>query len=209
MGVEMVRPKKSFFSLVADWGYPNGQRRFCCKVLKEYKILDYNVVGVRRSESVKRAKRYKEPEQCRVYSDKSKARQYMPILEWSDEDVLEFLQERNVKCAPVYYDKQGTLQIQRRLGCMACPLKSREKRIEDFKTYPNLVKAYIRAGKEFLHTHTHTKTGKRWGNDVYAWFCNELFCDSRADYELKFGRNLFEEKVDCKHFLEEQFNVKL
>lgn len=208
-GIEMVRPVKPFFSLVADWGYPNGLRRFCCRVLKEYKILDYNVVGVRRSESVKRAKLYKEPEQCKVYSDKSKVRQYMPILEWTNEDVAEFLQERNVKCAPVYYDKQGTFHIERRLGCMACPLISRQNRIEYFKAYPNLVKAYIRAGRKFLDTHTHTRTAKRWGKDVYAWLCNELFCDSKADFELKFGRNLFDEKVDCKQFLEQQFNVKL
>ena len=209
MGVEIMQPKKNFFTLISLNGFPTRMRRMCCKYLKEYKVLDYNVVGVRRSESAKRAKSYHEPEMCRKYHNGSKARQYLPILEWSDKDVLDFLNERNIKCAPCYYDEKGDFHLERRLGCMACCLKSRRMRIEDFKAHPNMVKAYLRGGQKFLEKYPQSSNAKRFDNDVYRWFCMDLFCDNMADFEAKFGRNMFDEGTDCKKFLEDYFNIKL
>ena len=110
MGVEVIRPKESFFQLVSEKGFPSRFVRSCCSALKEYKICDRAIQGIRRSESRKRAERYKEPELCRVYSAKEKARIYLPILEWSDEDVAEFIKERNIKCHPLYY-RGGNLML--------------------------------------------------------------------------------------------------
>jgi phosphoadenosine phosphosulfate reductase len=67
-GVEIIQPKESFMQLVARKGSPTRFSRFCCQVLKEYKVLDRAIQGIRRSESIKRRNRYKEPEICRVYS---------------------------------------------------------------------------------------------------------------------------------------------
>ena len=145
-GVEMVRPKKTFFQLMDNYGFPSRRMRYCCSFLKEYKVLDYAVLGIRAEESPKRKELYKEPEICKVYSAKEKVRQYMPILDWTIDDVTEFLNERNVRCAPVYYDKDGNFHPDRRLGCMCCPLASKNNRIEAFRKYPNMVKAYIRGG---------------------------------------------------------------
>ena len=97
MGAEIIRPKKSFFELVRQKGFPTMFVRFCCTELKEYKILDYAIIGVRREESTKRMKRYKEPEMCRVFSKNVKARHYMPILEWTSDDVVEIISERGIK----------------------------------------------------------------------------------------------------------------
>ena len=36
MGAEMVRPKLSFFELIAKHGLPNKMGRLCCGYLKEY-----------------------------------------------------------------------------------------------------------------------------------------------------------------------------
>ena len=103
MGAEVIYPKKTFFQLISEKGFPNRRSRFCCSVLKEYKVCDRAIQGIRRSESRKRAERYKEPEVCRVYSAKEKVKQYLPILEWTDQDVEEFIKERNIKCHPIYY----------------------------------------------------------------------------------------------------------
>lgn len=209
MGVEIKRPRDDFFTLIGKYGFPNRMRRFCCKYLKEYKILDYNVVGVRRSESVKRAKSYREPEICRYYPNGSKARQYLPILDWDDKDVLDFLCERNIKCAPCYYDENGNFHIERRLGCMACCLKSRKQRIADFIAHPNFVRAYIKAGKRFLDTHPDSSSARRWGGDIYKQFCMDLFCDNMEDFNMKFGKDMFSPETDCKKFLEDYFKIKL
>lgn len=107
MGVEIVRPKKTFFQIIEESGLPNRDMRICCKYLKEYKILDKAILGIRRAESHKRAERYKEPTQCRVFSKKDRVEQIMPILDWTDNDVLEYIKDRGIKLHPLYYDRGG------------------------------------------------------------------------------------------------------
>jgi phosphoadenosine phosphosulfate reductase len=146
-GCEIIRPKESFLDLLGKNGYPNQFYRHCCSQLKEYKVLDYAIIGIRNSESRRRAERYKEPEQCREYSKTQKVKQYMPILDWSDEDVLQFVKAYNVRLHPLYYRKNGTIDIKKRLGCMGCPLAGNRKRIKNLKQTPKMVKLYIRGGK--------------------------------------------------------------
>lgn len=119
MGVEMVRPKKTFLQIIEERGMPNRFSRFCCSELKEYPILPRAIVGIRREESIKRRERYKEPEMCRVYKNikgKPKVRQYLPLLDWTLEDVTEFISERKIKCAPVYYDRGGAVPSRKKIG---------------------------------------------------------------------------------------------
>ena len=106
-GVEVLNPKKTFFELMRQKGAPTRWSRFCCEHLKEYKVLDRAVQGVRRCESAKRAERYHEPEICRTYPKGEKARIYLPILEWTNADVAEFINERAIKCHSLYYDEGG------------------------------------------------------------------------------------------------------
>jgi phosphoadenosine phosphosulfate reductase len=207
MGAEIIRPKDSFLKLIEKNGLPTMHYRFCCRKLKEYKILDYAIVGIRREESPKRAKRYKEPEQCRVYSKKVKARQYFPILDWTKEDVAEFLEERGIRCHPLYYDEDGAFHPERRLGCLGCPLAGKIERISVFKQYPNLVKLYVRGGQKFLDSHPNSKIVSYY-NDAYEWFTENLFCDNVREFQEKFGKNLFDDGIDCKKFLEDYFKIK-
>lgn len=124
--VEILRPKKSFLKLIEEKGMPTRRVRFCCEKLKEYKVLDNSIQGIRRSESVARAKRYNEedPIICRIFGSKENhCNVCLPILSWTDEDVAEFIAERGIKCHPLYYDEHGTFHPERRLGCIGCPLK--------------------------------------------------------------------------------------
>lgn len=110
MGVEILRAKISFFHLVAQKGYPSRFSRFCCEKLKEYKVCDKSIIGVRKAESRKRNERYNEPTECRYYGAKKKenhVEQIYPILEWTDEDVRDFIIDRKLKLAPIYYNSGG------------------------------------------------------------------------------------------------------
>ena len=149
-GCIVMPPKKKFKECIVEAGFPARIRRHCCRVLKEYKVYDYAVVGVRRDESAKRNARYKEPEQCKVYSKNEKTRQYLPILEWSAHDIEEFIIGEGIKCHPLYYDENGKFHVERRLGCIGCPLKSKKKRIEDFLQHPNYIKLYTSGGGNTL-----------------------------------------------------------
>lgn len=147
-GVEVMRPKESFLSLISRKGFPTRNHRFCCEILKEYKILDYAVVGVRKDESKSRTERYKEPEQCREYSATEKAKLYYPLLDWTKKDIVQFINERDIKCHPLYYDERGKFHVERRLGCVGCPLAYVKRRQQEFRQYPGLVKLYVRGGAE-------------------------------------------------------------
>lgn len=207
-GVEIARPKMSFRQLIEKRGIPGRLRRFCCEVLKEYKISDYAVVGVRRDESTARAERYHEPEQCRVYNKKDKARLYYPLLDFTANDIADFIENRDIKCHPLYYDEKGNFQVTRRLGCMGCPLVTPKRRIQEFKQYPGMVKLYVNAAQKFFDSHPQSKM-RAYLDNAAEWFVMSLYCNSTADFKERFkSDNLFGEQVDCKAFLEREFNIR-
>lgn len=170
-GVEIRQPKRKFIDIIKHNGMPSRFMRSCCGYLKEYRILDRAIIGIRRVESKARADRYKEPEICRVYSNKEKARHYMPILEWTNEDIERFIKEREIKCHPLYYDEQGNFHVERRLGCMGCPLMSAKQRVEFFLENPKMLKLWIRNAQIWHDSHTSNKTSIRFNHDA----CNQMF----------------------------------
>ena len=210
-GVEIVRPKETFFQLIKRKGLPSRTVRFCCQILKEYRILDYAVVGIRAEESAKRAERYKEPTQCRIYANKDEVEQYLPILNWTKQDIEAFITERSIKCHPLYYDEDGTFHVERRLGCMACPIASQKHRIEELKKRPKLVRCYIRSASYYFDNHYKNKNrqGQKLFDNVYEWFTMTVFTESMQEFRERFGPNLFDNGIDCKKFLEEYFKVNL
>lgn len=207
MGAEVIRPKKTFFQLVSENGFPSRFARFCCSALKEYKICDRAIQGIRRSESKKRAERYKEPEMCRVYSAKEKAKIYLPILEWTDEDVAEFIKERNIKCHPLYY-RGEQFDVTQRLGCMGCPLASRKKRIQFFKDNPKMLKAWIRAGQKRFKSEAYQNGNSKYHfKDAFEVMGYQLYCDNIEDFKEK-TYGLFGE-FDWKEFLQNEFKIDM
>ena len=207
MGAEVIRPKKTFFQLVSENGFPSRFARFCCSALKEYKICDRAIQGIRRSESKKRAERYKEPEMCRVYSAKEKAKIYLPILEWTDQDVEEFIKERNIKCHPLYY-RGEQFDVTQRLGCMGCPLASRKKRIQFFKDNPKMLKAWIRAGQKRFKSEAYQNGNSKYHfKDAFEVMGYQLYCDNIEDFKEK-TYGLFGE-FDWKEFLQNEFKIDM
>ena len=207
MGAEVIRPKKTFFQLISEKGFPSRDGRFCCSILKEYKICDRAIQGIRRSESRKRAENYKEPEMCRVYSAKEKVKVYLPILEWTDQDVEEFIKERNIKCHPLYYS-WGQFDVTKRLGCIGCPLASRKTRIQFFKENPKWLKAWIRAGqKRYTSEKYQNGKAKHKFKDAFEAMGYMLYCDNMDEFKEK-TYGLFGE-FDWKEFLQNEFKIDM
>lgn len=117
-GVEVVMPKERFFDIIARKGFPTRRARFCCEVLKEYKILNNSVQGIRRSESTKRAKNYAENEPiiCRNYSKSEHVNVFLPILDWSDNGVADFKQypkmlRQWIRSAQQWWNKEREVEL--------------------------------------------------------------------------------------------------
>lgn len=201
----------TFFSLIREKGTPNMFARFCCSELKEYYTARYVITGVRRSESRKRAALYHEPTYCRVFSKKKRTEMIMPILEWTDEDVHQFIQNYNVKLHPLYYREDGTIDVQRRLGCMCCPLASNRKRREQFKQYPNMLRQYVRNLVIFMHTHPECKVSQRYPKGPCQKMYRDLFFNTQQEFENFDNGTLFLKPTEdwYRTELEDYFNVNL
>lgn len=209
-GVEVFAPTINFFDLVKKAGLPSRFRRICCSYLKEYKVSDRAVQGIRRCESVKRTKKYKEPEICRTYSKTEKARIYLPILEWTDEDVAEFISERGIKCHPLYYDEQGNFHVVKCLGCIGCPLQSQIKRREQFVQYPKMLRLWIKNFQLYLDSKPCSKQYGYCGGSAFNRMFYELFCNSQQEADNLLSGGLFPETaIDAKAFLEDYFKIDL
>lgn len=210
-GVEVMSPTIRFFDLVAKKGFPTRRARFCCEKLKEYKVMDTAIQGIRRCESTARAKRYSssDPIICRMYgSKKNHVNVILPILDWTDEDVAEFINERGIKCHKLYYDDKGNFHPERRLGCIGCPMSQRGQ-LDDFMKYPKMVQLWIKAAQKWWDAHPDTGCRKKF-NNIYELFVHNVFFRTYEDFRLAVDDELFEgDAVDCKKFIEKKFNIKL
>lgn len=201
--VEIVR-KTTFAKVIQRKGFPTLKRRFCCAFLKEYKVMSRAVQGIRKSESVKRNRLYKEPVVCRIYrSKKNSVEVILPILYWSVADVEKFIEMRGLKCHPIYYDDNGNFHSERRLGCMGCPQKS-DRGLADFRNNPKLVRFWLKNGEIWWNTHKLEKTKAKF-NSHYEVFVRNVFFDTYQDF-INATNNMFGH-IDCREFLREYFKI--
>lgn len=165
--------------------------------------------GIRRSESVKRAKNYAENEPiiCRNYSKSEHVNIYLPILDWSDKDVADFIKAHGIKCHPLYYNEDGKFCVERRLGCIGCPMQS-DNGVADFVKYPKMLRQWIEAGKVWWNKERETPlvSVDKFG-DIYALMAHNLFFDDYGSFQAA-NASLFG-KEDWKQRLEDYFNIEL
>ena len=195
---------------MTEMGMPNRLQRHCCRYLKESKTHDRTIMGVRKAESTNRDLQYNEPTECRVYGrgrKKETAEAFYPILDWSDEDVVEFIVERGIKVHPLYYREDGTIDPERRLGCMCCPLAYYKKRLDYFRSYPKMVRAYCRAAQIYRENHPDVATVQKYG-DVYEWFTREAFFEKQNQWE-DHKRVVQFAPPNYKEFLQRYFGIEL
>lgn len=209
-GAEVVQPPRTFFQLIEAMGMPNRFYRTCCRLIKEHKTLDRCIMGIRKAESTDRDKNYQEPSECRIYGrgrKKSSVEAFYPILYWSDEDVVGFITERGLKVHPLYYREDGTIDPKRRLGCMCCPLAYYRKRLDYFRRYPGMVRAYCRAAQKYRDRHPDDETVLKYG-DVYEWFTREVFFE-RQSWWVDHCRVVQFTPPNYKEFLERYFGIEM
>lgn len=149
----------TMWSLIPQKGYPPTRiSRYCCAELKESQGHGrFVVTGVRQAESIKRSHRgglevgdtkygkrqifdvdNVETQMIRNCMQRS-SRILNPIIDWTTEDVWEFIKTYNVPYCKLY-DEGYT-----RLGCIGCPMATKEMRLREFERYPKYKEAYMRA----------------------------------------------------------------
>lgn len=141
---------------------PTRLARYCCKYLKEGSGEGrFVVTGVRKAESVKRSKRgglelaEKKSQKLEKYDPDNPnpvmmyhCQQYYrkvlnPIIDWTTEEVWEFIKEYKIPYCKLYDDGF------KRLGCIGCPMAGKH-RIKEFERYPKYKRAYIKAFERMI-----------------------------------------------------------
>lgn len=208
-GVTIMRPSTSFFELVRNNGMPTRRARFCCRYLKEYPVLPFAVQGIRRAESVKRRERYTEtePNICRIYSGYATkhVNVLLPILTWSDKDVEEFVCSRKITLHPLYYDDNGKINIERRLGCLGCPLAADQGK-KSFEKFPKFFRLLVSNVGIWWEMHPKAKSHEKFTSH-YALVAHNIFYSSYQQFCIA-DNGLFG-PMDWKKTLEDYFHIDL
>lgn len=172
-GARLLRPRYSFLELVERKGMPTMFRRFCCKELKEKYIGPYGLFGIRKAESVRRSKCYDDVADIYYYTKKKYTERFFPILYFTDEDITEVVNRHSLECHPDYYDHEGRFCVERRLGCIGCPLQGDRGRL-DYLRYPKLLNHVLKRLVIFHENHGRTK------RDAYLNAVYNLFYSNNA-----------------------------
>lgn len=174
----------SMWSLIPQKLMPPARlARYCCQVLKEESGRDrYIVTGVRWAESARR-KASRAPHEIQ-HRDKAKtvlmlsmdsdedrrtfetcqlkgARICNPIVDWSDDDVWDYLQAEHVDVNPLYAEGW------RRVGCVGCPMAGKQ-RYEEFARWPKYKTMYLHAFDRMLKAREAAGMSNQgvWGGTV-------------------------------------------
>lgn len=167
---------------------PTRTGRYCCAYLKETRGEGrFVVTGVRRSESQRRAafgalemakkKSYKtetydpdNPTKNLIDTCYQMQRKILnPIIDWTDDEVWEFIKKYNVPYCSLY--DEGF----KRLGCIGCPMAS-NSRIKEFERWPKYKNLYLRAFDKMLKTREskgHPARTWKTAEDVFEWWVNQ------------------------------------
>lgn len=167
--VQIIKPKYTMFQLIEKKKIlPLRRRRYCCEYLKEGREAKKNllgrtiITGVRWAESARRSKtgmvRF-----CR----QSKQRIINPIIDWSDKEVWQYIRENKLPYCSLY--DEGF----KRLGCIGCPLTSREQRLKEFARWPQYERAFKRTIAKILRDGETVE-------DVWNWW---LEIDEKTESE--------------------------
>lgn len=135
---------------------PTQQIAYCCADYKHNPkyVDDCSIIGVRKAESQRRASRtslmFKNKtllkrlnadvsdyflDQCKSVGGGSKIK-LLPIVDWSDEDVWDYIKRHKLPINPEY-------KHQSRVGCIVCPKANFTRNYRALLKYPKLIDAFI------------------------------------------------------------------
>jgi len=176
------RPEKPLLQKMIEKGvYPSRKMRWCCELYKEKGGVGRLIItGVRKGESVKRSKR-KMVENCMRGGNK---RYLNIIINWSDDEVWEFIKGNNIPYCSLY--DEGF----KRLGCLMCPMANGASRKKEAERYPNYVKMFIKAFEK-MHEKKVTeekRAGTRWksGKEWFWWWMDDNRKSEDPDQTIMF-----------------------
>lgn len=178
---------------------PTRLMRYCCDILKEQGVKNrFIVTGVRWAESVNRKKRgiyenvsKNKSKRITLQNDNDDTRRLFescslkatrscnPIIDWSDRDVWDFLQEAKIPVNPLYHEGW------KRVGCVGCPMAGKQGRQAAFARWPAYKNLYLSAFDRLLQYRGAAGKETTWRTpmDVYHWWMEDDVLPGQLEWD--------------------------
>lgn len=159
--------RKQSGGMVKIIGKPKATQKFAEKIGADYDIT--NMGGLIMNDDNDESRRMVE------HCYRTTKTMVNPIIDWTDDDVWEFLK---------YYSCEGNPLYQcgfKRIGCIGCPMAGNRRRI--LEAYPKYKQLYINTFEKMLARYVELNRTTRWetGLDVYRWWIGEDFTQMTFD----------------------------
>ena len=204
--VELIKPKMSIYDMaLKKHMLPTRVMRWCCA---EYKEMSgggkVTLIGIRNSESARRAKRKEVSTEIKrkrteeSFDQWSKHEEKMvacvggkdkilisPIINWTERDVWEFLNSNNIPHCSLYDEGY------KRIGCILCPMSNRKQKIKDCKRFPHVQHKWIQTIQKLIdagyinHNFQEAEFGFKWWISEKSF--DEFYADEVLQMKLDFG----------------------
>lgn len=208
--VIMERPEINFYKLIVKYqALPTCIIRYCCKELKEQSGAGtVTIIGIRRAESSKRAKRNELEISGRKYSNSldqfniDNQNQILcingkdkillsPIIDWTNSDVWNFIRNRKLEYCELY-DKGY-----HRIGCMFCPMSSVKIKQKDRRNYPGVEQAIKKSISELCQRGKYADFENV--DEIFNWWISKKsqaqYKGMKQNYEIQYEDNLKVEPI--------------
>lgn len=197
--LKIKMPKETIWQIIKRKGIlPTRKIRYCCSELKENGGENRLIVtGVRRAESAKRkdaalveTRASTKSRKVIIQNDNTENRRSVEhcvmkgiislnlIVDWSDEDVWEFIDTYNTPYNPLY--DMGY----KRVGCVGCPLSSRQR--EELDANPKYKAMWMRTCQWIVD---HTDCKHQSATDLYDWWTEKTkiieIDENQMEFELE------------------------
>lgn len=171
---------------------PTVTMAYCCKCYKHNPnyVDKCSIVGVRKAESAKRANRTAFEAKNKTVIKRNKALiddyfeehcqsvgtasviQLKPIIDWTDNDVWDYIHKHNLPINPEY-------EHSKRVGCIVCPKANFTSNYIGLMKYPKLIDAFILAREKADRNDNPidwlvTSDNKDYSNDKPYYICRWL-----------------------------------
>ena len=193
--------RASMWSLIPQKSMPPTRiARYCCTVLKEQAGMGrFIATGVRWAESAKRKGRgiieiphSDKRKRIQLNSDNDDARRLFetctlktericnPIIDWSDEDIWNYMSDQKIKRNPLYdmgFD---------RVGCIGCPMAGTRIRLREFYYWPKYKEYYLKTFDRMIKENKRKKLKTKWKNaeEVYHWWMEDGVLPGQIEMKL-------------------------
>jgi phosphoadenosine phosphosulfate reductase len=202
--VELHRPEINFYNLIKKKkSLPTRKQRFCCSYLKEQAGAGMvTLLGIRKSESVRRAKRnelevsnYKYSgtlDQFNIAHEQKhvciKGRDKIlvsPIFHWSHADIWMFIRKNEMPYCKLY-DEGHT-----RIGCIFCPMASPRAKQLHRKQYPGVERTIKKSIQYLIENNSYCNRYNANADEIFDWWVsnkgfNEYFENLRKQKKIDF-----------------------